>query len=174
MGRVAEFLSWALNTNTDKQPPEVKGDPGGLATFTAEHFSPPGIDSQPVKGDFFATHDGPGTGDEIVSGYHDPKPTNRKAEDGEIRTYARDGEGVVVCEVWCKKSGEICITSIKAGSTINLNGFIIDQDGNTSTPGTMTSDGEITTNANVAGSVSLSTHEHNTAMGPTTPPTPNT
>lgn len=174
MGRVASFLSWALNTNSSEQPPEVKGDPGGEATFTAEHFAPPGIDSQPVDGDFFATHSGPGTGDEIVSGYHDPKEANRKAGAGETRTYARDSEGTVVCEVWCKADGTISIASIKSGSTIDLNGFVIDQDGNTSTPGTMTSDGEITTNANPLGSVGLSTHDHNSAMGPTSPPTPGT
>jgi len=174
MGRVAEFLSWALNTNSDKRPPEVKGDPGGGAVVTAENFSPAGVDSQPVEGDFFATHDGPGTGDEIVSGYHDPKPSNRKAEAGETRTYARDSNGAVVCEVWCKADGTVAINSIKTGSVLNLNGVEIDQDGNISTPGVIGAQGEITTDANPLGSVSLSTHDHNSAMGPTSPPTPGT
>lgn len=164
MGRVAAFLSWALNTNSSEQPPEIKGDPGGEAVCTAEHFSPPGIDSQPCQGDYFATHDGPGTGDEVVSGYHDPKEANRKAGSGEARIYARDGDGATVCEVWCKADGSVEINSIKSGSVLKLNGVEIDQDGNIKAPG------EITAKEGAA-SVSLSTHVHNSAMGPTSPPT---
>lgn len=173
MGRIALFLSWALNNNSSKQPPEVKGDPGGGAIFTADHFSPAGYDSQPVEGDYFSTHDGPGTGDEIVSGYHDPNEANRKAGPGEARTYARDSSGAVACEVFCKADGTIEIKSLAGGSKLNLNGVEIDQNGNIKTPGNVLAIGEVTAKDG-ADSVSLSGHLHNTAMGPTSGPTPGT
>ncbi len=173
MGRVAEFLSWALNNNSSEQPPEVKGDPGGGAIYTAEHYAPAGFDSQPSKGDFFATFSGPGTGDEIVSGYHDPNRNNRKAGAGEARTYARDASGAVACEVYCRANGTIEIKSIAGGSKLNLNGVEIDQNGNITTPGNVLATGEVTAKDGAA-SVSLSTHLHNSAMGPTSGPTPGT
>ena len=173
MGRIAEFLSWALNSNSSEQAPEVKGDPGGGAIFTADHFTCSGFDSQPIKGDFFCTFSGPGTGDEIVGGYHDTNKENRKAGPGEARSYARDSNGAAVCEVFCKSDGTIEITSIASGSKLNLNGVEIDQNGNITTPGNVLAVGEVTAKDGAA-SVSLSTHIHNSAMGPTSKPTEGT
>jgi hypothetical protein len=162
MGRIAQLLSWALNRNGDDRPPEAKGDPGGLATFTAEDFQPSGVDAQPLEGDYFATHEGPATGDEIVSGYLDTL-TARKAGPGEYRVYARSGPGEVSAEIILRASGEIEISSIKSGSKITLNGVTIDQDGNISTPGDVEGAG-----------VSLSTHTHGyiDSVGSAATPTP--
>ena len=166
MGRIAIVLSWSLNANSDNQPPEAKGDSGGGVVFSADHFQDSGFDSQPLPGDFFACVPGVGSGDEIVSGYHDTNSSNRKAGAGEARTYARDADGETVCEVWCKADGTIEITSVADGSKLNLNGVEIDQDGNISAPGT------ITTKAGTLGSIELGSHDHNTAMGPSGPPNP--
>ena len=166
MGRIAKLLSWALNTNSDVQPPEAKGDSGGGVVFNADHFQDSGFDSQPLPDDYFATTPGVGSGDEIVSGYHDTNSANRKAGPGEARTYARDADGVAVCEVWCKADGTIEISSIADGSTLNLNGVIIDTDGNLTAPG------KITTKAGTLGEVELGSHDHNTSTGPSGPPNP--
>jgi hypothetical protein len=171
MGRVAELLSWAQNTNGSEKSPLAKGDPGGLATCEAEHFDSSGVDAQPLPGDFFASHDGPGTGDDVVSGYHDPK-TTRKAGAGEHRIYARSAPGVVSAEIWCKANGTVEISSLFAGGKVVINGVEIDQDGNVKVPGDVSSAGEVTAkDATPATAVGLSTHLHNSAMGPTSPPT---
>jgi len=171
VGRVAELLEWALNTNGAERPPEVKGDPGGLATMTADHYAPAGYDAQPLPGDYFATHDGPATGEDVVSGYHDPR-IDRKAGPGETRLYSRAGPGGLAAEMWCKRDGTVEISSLLPLSKIILNGVEIDTEGNVTVPGFVTAAGEITAqDVTPITAVGLSTHMHNTAMGPTSPPT---
>ena len=154
MGRVAEFLEWLRPARTGA-PYEGKGDPGGGATFAGQSFPPIGEDSQALPGDYFVTVRGPSTGEEIIVGYHDPKLTPR-AGPGERRIYSRDSGGNIVAEIHLKDDGVIV-----------LNGVEIDPNGNLTAPG------EVTAKAGGA-SVGLSTHLHNTAMGPSDKPTPGT
>lgn len=167
MGRVAEVLSFERVTDeSGARVEEVKVDPGGDAITTAEHFAPSGDDSPPLPGDFAALEDTEGAGREQCIGYHDPK-NEGKAATGECRRYARDANGVPVCEWWLRANGDVEITSIKAGGKVVINGVEIDQQGNVIAPGEVTAMG-------AAAPVKLSTHLHPTAMGPTSPPTPGT
>lgn len=93
---------------------QVRVDHGGGSNKTAEHFAPPGDDSQPLPGDFAAVELSRGSGRETVSGYFDSK-NQSKAAPGEVRRYARDASGAVVGEVWLKNDGAV-IANGKGGS----------------------------------------------------------
>lgn len=147
------------------------GDEGHPETVTSELLSEPGVDALPLKGDEAVIEESEGAGHTIVQAFGDVKNAG-KAAPGERRTYARDADGVVVCEVWCKGDGTISITSIKDGSKLNLNGVLIDQQGNITTPGDVKAMAG-TPDAPLPG-VKLSTHLHNSGVGPTAPPTPGT
>jgi hypothetical protein len=135
---------------------------------TVELAQPPGVDSLPLAGDEVILQDSAGSGNEAAVGFVDPKNTG-KAEPGEHRTYARDALGNVVAEIWARGSGDIEITSLKAGGKIKLGKVEIDEDGNILTPG------DVTAMAKTPVAVTLSTHMHATAAnGPPSPPTPGT
>jgi len=136
MGRVAKLLSFVRVDRNGAKISDVKGDPGGGANVTAEHYAAPGDDSVPLAGDYFATVDGPGTGREQAVGYLDPT-NSPKAQPGDKRIYARDpGTGGVVAELWLKNTGDVVCSNasgsfeLQPGGTIVLNGVTIDPSGN--------------------------------------------
>jgi hypothetical protein len=143
----------------------------GDELLTSEHLDSAGVDALPLPGDECMVEECEGLEATSVNAYADPKNLG-KAEPGERRTYARDAAGEVVCEVWCKGDGTIALKSIKSGSKIDLNGVLIDQQGNITTPGDVKA---------LAGTpevplpgVTLSGHLHGSGVGPTTSPTPGT
>jgi len=164
MGLIGQVLSFARRVVEGVPRADVKGDPGGGANHTVQHFAPPGDDSQPLPGDTYATTSVRGSGHDVAVAYADPKNAGEAAA-GEVRRYARAADGTPVCEFWLKSDGAVEITSIASGSVVTINGVTIDQDGNISTPG------DVTANEG-ASSVTLGTHTHPTAMGPSGSPTP--
>ena len=162
MGSIAEVLAF---DRVEDGGSVVKVDVGGSVPETCEHFADSGDDAQPLPGDFVALGDSPGAGAEQVTGYSDS--TEKKAGAGEKRIYARTAAGVLAAEIWLKANGDVEITSLAAGGAITLNGVRIDQDGNITTPGDLTVMSE-------TAPVTVSTHLHPTAMGPSGPPTPGT
>lgn len=162
MGLIAKFLAMA-DPFSEKGARQIKGDPGGGASFNADYHQPPGIESVPVDGDFFSCMDGAGSGNQVACGFLDFN-TEKSTNPGEIRIYARSNPGEIACSIKLGADGSIDIQSIKSGSKINLNGVEIDQNGNITAPGEVTAKSTTT-------SIKLSTHLHNTAMGPSAPPT---
>ncbi len=147
------------------------GDDENPETVTAELLLEPGVDALPLPGDEVMIEEAEGQGETTANAFADPKNMG-KAAAGEHRTYARDASGEVVCEVWCKADGTVAVTSIKSGSKLNLNGVLIDQQGNITAPGEVKAMAG-TPEAPLPG-VKLSTHLHGTGVGPTTAPTPGT
>lgn len=157
IGRVLELL-----TNAGGQA-EVKTDSGGGDTATALTYTPAGIDSKPLVDDYAVMVAGTRTDEGFAIAFYDQKLED-DVEDGETRVYSRESAGTLAASILLKKDGNIEIESIGSGSVITLNGVTIDQDGNITSPAEVTATG-------ATGTVALSTHLHNTAMGPTAPPT---
>jgi hypothetical protein len=150
---------------------DVQVDPGGSANVSAEHFAAAGDDAPPLPGDSAITVPSSGRGKEAAVGYVDPK-IDAKAQPGEKRIYARDGDGVLIGEIWLKGDGTIVITNREGGAiemapggNVTINGVLIDTSGNVVAPGEITAKDGPT-------SVKLTTHNHPDAMGGTGPATP--
>lgn len=172
---VGEVLSVERADDEGAHVTNVIVDLGGGANCTAEFFPSPGDDSPPCKGDMVTLGEGgDGANSLAVVGANDARNPG-KAEGGEIRKYARDPDGAVVSELWLKGDGTLELTGIKCGwkfvgntdGSFEINGVVIDPSGNIKAPG------EVTAMSQGPG-VKLSTHQHGTGVGPTTPPTPGT
>lgn len=96
MGQVAEVVDVEDDGN-------IKVDLGGGDTAIADYFQAAGEDSPPLPADTVALVDGPETGTVQVTGFADE--TERVAEPGEKRTYARDSSGTVVGVLYLKGDG---------------------------------------------------------------------
>lgn len=120
MGIVSQVLS--------SEGADTKVDRGSGDNVTAQHFSAPGDDSQPLPGDYCALSGATGTGRQTAVGYRDAKNPG-VAEPGEKRIYARSASGAIVCEVWLKNTGEISISSVASGADVLINGVRIPADG---------------------------------------------
>lgn len=107
---------------------DIKSDRGSGDNVTAQHFSAPGDDALPLPGDYNALSGATGTGRQTSVGYRDGK-NEGKAAPGEKRIYARDAEGVLVCEVWLKNTGEVEISTVASGADVIINGVRIPADG---------------------------------------------
>ncbi len=101
------------------QVTDVQVDPGGGANVSAEHFSAAGDDAPPLPGDSAITVPSSGRGKEAVVGYVDPN-SEPVAAPGEKRVYARDGDGVLVAEIWLKGDGDLVIKSVTHGVAVRL------------------------------------------------------
>lgn len=172
LSTVKQFLR---SVRDSLQVPEVQVAPTSEdIPVTAEHYAPPGIDAVPLEGDTAVQVAGAGNGRKAVVGYMDTVNAG-VAEAGEVRIYSRNGDKEVVAYAWLKSGGEVVIRAGSSGGTITLkpegnvviNGVTIDTDGNVITPGDVTvKEG--------ASQVTVSTHLHPTAMGPSGAPTPGT
>lgn len=138
MGKLAVIMSFTRTIINGVTASIVKLDPGGGPLVTAEHISDPGDDSYPVPGDYAVIDPQNKTGRYTVSGYIDPN-LNPKSDTGEKRIYARDNNGEVA-EVWLKNDGSIVVSNgsgnieLLANGNIDLNGVIIDTNGNMTVP----------------------------------------
>jgi hypothetical protein len=148
-----------------------EGDDGNPEMTTAEMLSEPGVDALPLPGDDVAIIKSEGAGNTIAQAFAD-LINEGKAEPGEHRTYARDPSGAIACEVWCKGDGIVAIKSIKEGSKIDLNGVLIDQQGNITAPGEITA--MVGTPDVPLPGTKTSKHTHPTGVGPSGPPMPGT
>lgn len=114
MGRTAQVLNVGRSTEEGIEIVHVQCDPGGGAIVTAELFTGPGDDSLPLPGDSVALQEGTGAGVEQAVGFVD-SANHGTAEPGERRSYARDEDGVPVCEISLQKNGRILIKVLKTG-----------------------------------------------------------
>lgn len=169
MGDIATVVAIEADGNVRGQFHEGGDD------VIAEHFEPAGDDSPPLPGDSMAVEEGPGTGAEHVTGYHDPSAaTARQAAPGEKRIYSRAGQDVLAATVWLKADGTVLIRSelAPAGGTFEINPAT----GEITMNGKATVDalGEVKAKTDVAGGVSLTGHMTPSPMGPLGPPVPGT
>jgi hypothetical protein len=179
MSGIAIVLSFERKNDEDGHGINVNLDPGG-EPFTADHFGVPGIDAPPMRDDSAALVESHGAGQEQAVGYEDTKNAGQ-AQAGEIRIYARDANGAPMCTVFIRNDGRIQMSNangsieLAADGPVNINGLVIDVDGNVTTPGQISADGEVTAMAvSPATSVTLSQHIHPTGVGPSSPATPGT
>jgi len=129
MGLIGKLLSFVRVTRNTITVSDVKTDPGGGPNFTAEHFAPPGDDSQPLAGDFTYSAPTPQKGKYVAVGYVDPVNTP-VAQPGDKRIYARDADaGVVVVEVWLKNDGSAVLSNDNGSVTLGADGAILGQNG---------------------------------------------
>jgi hypothetical protein len=103
-GKLAKVVSFERRGAEE----DVVVDTGGGALVTAAHLGGAGEDSPPLPGDVASLDDSSGTGNQQVTGYHDPRNTG-KADDGEKRIYGRNAAGEVVAEVWLKGDGTVLV-----------------------------------------------------------------
>lgn len=146
MSCIAKLLSFVRGTSNEANVSDVKVDIGGGDNRTAQHFSNPGDDSHPLKTDYVLTSDIPRNGVKAAHGYLDPV-NEGVAQEGDKRIYGRDKDtGVTVNEVWIKNDGSILESNdngfilLEQNGNVNLNGVIIDPNGNITTPTTITAD----------------------------------
>lgn len=172
MGFLATVLEFLRSSDQGTPTPEAKCDRGGDDTVTGFHFAPPGVDSAPLPGDVAYLGDDLGTGNAQILGYQDTQNAG-VAAGGELRTYARAGDGSIVAEIWIKADGSILVSSVLGGSSVELGpdgaialsnalgGVEIDAAGNVvaTTP---------------LGTFGAATHTHASPFGPTGPPIPGT
>jgi hypothetical protein len=126
----------------------VEGDDNNLVT--ADHLCAPGVDARPIPGDYAQLTAFPGDRWTVIA--YDMVEV-AVAKDGEVLVMSRDPKTG-------KKSASIHLAT---NGNINLNGLVIDKDGNLHTPG------EITT-AKGGTDINLSDHIHLHSMGPTKGP----
>jgi hypothetical protein len=118
--------------------------------ITVDHFCAPGIDARPIPGDFVQIEPMPGDRWNAVA--YDMVEVS-VAKEGEVRIIARD-----------PATGKtVGFFHISGDGSVNINGLIIDKDGNLHTPG------EVTT-AKGGLDINLSDHIHLHSMGPTKGP----
>lgn len=134
MGFIGKLLSFGNTTKHGAKANNAVVDPGGGATKTLTHFSDAGDDSQPLPGDYVACVKIPRSGNAVATGYVDPA-NDQKAQPGEKRIYARDGDGVSVVEVWLKADGTAVIENtngffrLNPDGSVNINGTVINSAG---------------------------------------------
>ncbi len=121
MGFIAKLKQFARVTRHGVDLSEGEIDLGGGDIVTAEHFEGAGGDSHPLAGDYVATVDVPRSGGQVVVGYFDPLYVP-KALPGEKIIYARDDDGVLICEVHLKNTGEAVMRNENGMFTLRPDG----------------------------------------------------
>lgn len=106
MGLISKILSVARNRRNGVLITELKNDPGGGANTTMGQFSTPGIDAQPLPGDYAVSVSVPGSKREAAIGTIDPG-NDPVSNPGEIRLYARDASGNVITYGHFKNDGTL-------------------------------------------------------------------
>lgn len=119
MGLVGKLLSFSKTALSRL----AKVNPGGGYNVTADHFSCPGDDSQPLAGDYVAMSSTRRSGVYVAIGYLDTQNL-LKAEAGEKRIYARESSGAQVCEVWLKSDGQVVIQNGNCSFEVSPEGTI--------------------------------------------------
>lgn len=151
MGLIGRILSFVRAQRNGAQISDVKTDPGGGPNVTAEHFAPAGDDAHPLPGDYVYGSPSPQRGRYAAVGYVDPA-NQSKAQPGEKRVYARNGDGQQVGEVWLKADGTVVSENDTGSTTLAPDGSFEAENGNGSM--TLAADGSIL-GQNAAGSFEL-------------------
>jgi hypothetical protein len=113
-GKLAKVVSFERRGAEE----DVVVDTGGGALVTAAHLAGAGEDSPPLPGDVAALDDSSGSGNQQVTGYHDPLNTG-KADEGEKRIYGRNAAGETVGEIWIR-DGSLLVQAKIGDNEISL------------------------------------------------------
>lgn len=124
MGWLRRVLGYERTERRGAKVANVESDAGGGDVLTAEHYQPSGDDAQPLPKDFAVAVPSAGSGREVVVAFLDPANAG-DAGPGERRIYARDSEGVPVCEVWLKSTGEVLVSNDNGSATLRPDGGTI-------------------------------------------------
>lgn len=108
MGVIAEVLQFFRGTDDDAEISEAKGELGGGDVVTAVNYQPAGFDAFPLTTDYMLLVPGPEAGTFLVAGYLDPLNAGTASE-GEVRLYARDGDGNITGSIMLKTDGTVHI-----------------------------------------------------------------
>lgn len=163
MGMIAIIKSWLPGNR------RANLELWGTETGTADNFTAPGDDSQPLPGEPVIIIPMGDRGARAILATVDPQ-NEPKAAPGEKRIYARKTDGTLAVDVWLKRTGEIVIANsvgqfkMSSSGTVTINGLTIDASGNLNTTGTVSAGA-------VGAKVGLTTHGHSALNSP---PTPNT
>jgi len=178
--KIAKIISFARAVRNGAQVSDATVNPGGNSNLRTEHFADSGDDSYPLPIDYSivvgVVQTGAAAG--VSVGYADVK-NEKKAQPGEKRIYARDANGDVVVELWLQNDGTAILSNdngsvtlgpngsvlaqniaggfmhLKDDGDLDLNGVLIDTDGNLTSPETITGD-EVKT----AAGIDLDEHTH--------------
>lgn len=184
MSRIAEVITSDRYADDDGPQLDVRVDKTNATD--CPHFGCAGDDSCPLPGDYAALDESDySPGGEQITGYADGRNAG-VALPGEKRIYARNSAGEPTAEVHLRGDGSITVENlinagrfrIAANGEINLNGVIIDTDGNISTPGNVSAEGDLRAYGEVtalalvpATAITLTGHGHTSAApgAPTSP-----
>ena len=139
MGRIGRLLSFIRVVRNGAKLSDVKVDIGGGEVLTGEHVHPSGEDAFPLPDDQIVAIPVAQTGRIVIIGYVEPDAV-QKAQAGEKRIYARNGDRVEVVELWLQADGSATLSNdngsfeLRVDGTINLNGVTIDPSGNVVVP----------------------------------------
>ena len=174
MGRVGRFLQFIRGSKVDS----LKNDIGGGDNHTSEIYAPLGEDAQPLSTDYCITVSTPGSGKRAVIGWVDPKNQNT-SKAGAKRQYSRNATGKIVAEFILDNDGTVNMKNNKGDFTmspngdVNINGVIIDANGNISTNGNIDGDTVSGSTDVVGGGKSMIGHVHvgspTAPVGPVSP-----
>lgn len=144
------IVAKVIRTQTGTSGPEVIVDIDKDNFLTAEHYCAPGIDARPIPGDYVRLEQMPN--DRWHATAYDMVEVSVTKE-GEVRIISRKADtGKTAAYIHLAVDG-----------SVNINGLIIDAEGNLHTPG------EVTT-AKGGMDINLSDHIHLHSMGPTNGP----
>jgi len=160
MGRIGDILSVTKSKIRDAAVTLIKSNIGGGENSSDPLFSASGDDSPPlIKDDILLVEQASkGTYGAAGSLDHD---NQQKAEPGEKRIYARDPEGLEVCEIHLKADSSIKASNsfgfieLLADGKVSINGVIFD------TAQNITNITEATMDEAIINGVTESTHIHN-------------
>lgn len=124
MGRIGLISSIEANTGDGDDVPDVILDPGAGDELKVPMFSAPGDDSRPLPGDYVGTISHPGDEGQTAVAYASPG-VESIAVDGEVRRFARDSDGKVVCEYHFKNDGSFEFKNENTTLTVESGGTIV-------------------------------------------------
>lgn len=139
MGVVAKIKQFSRRVRNGITVGEALVNPDGVGLVTADHYAPPGDDSQPILGDFVLGVRTPQAGSVAIAGYVDSNNAPVTSA-GEKRIYARDpSTGNVVGSLYLKADGS---AEIVTSGTVTINGVTIETDGTVTIPSSLTLGGK--------------------------------
>lgn len=160
IGRVMDFIKSQRN---NAQIDDIVVQAGGNFNVTAEQYL--SIDKQPLKTDYVALIKDTGNGRYMVVGCVDP--INQSiTEVGEEALRGRSSGGSILCKIIAKNDGSVIIDNnngsfqMQADGSFNINGVIIDIQGNITSPSSISGVNVSATTSMNANGKELINHTH--------------
>lgn len=123
MGLITKVISLTREIIFGAKSDTLKINTAGDVTRTADHFSSPGDDSNPLPEDYAICVDYPRTGSLASVGYIDPLNVNESLP-GEKKIYSRNSTATIMAYIHLKNDGEIEIKSLGSTTSFKPSGEI--------------------------------------------------